>query len=163
MWLEPWVPPCVLFGWWFSPWELWSYWLVYIFVPPMELQTASAPCVLSLAPPLETLCSVQWLAENLHLCICQALAELLRRQLYQAPVRKHLLVSTIVYAFGNCIWDGSPVGTVSDGLSFWSTFYLHIICEYFVPTSKKYWSIHTLVFPLLVLHMVCELYLELLG
>jgi hypothetical protein len=20
--LEPWVPPCVLFGWWFSPWEL---------------------------------------------------------------------------------------------------------------------------------------------
>jgi hypothetical protein len=19
--LEPWVPPCVLFGWWFSPWE----------------------------------------------------------------------------------------------------------------------------------------------
>ena len=25
MWLEPWVPPCVLFGWWFSPWELWGY------------------------------------------------------------------------------------------------------------------------------------------
>jgi hypothetical protein len=22
--LEPWVPPCVLFGWWFSPWELWG-------------------------------------------------------------------------------------------------------------------------------------------
>ena len=21
MWLEPWVPPCVLFGWWFSTWE----------------------------------------------------------------------------------------------------------------------------------------------
>jgi hypothetical protein len=19
----PWLPPCVLFGWWFSPWELW--------------------------------------------------------------------------------------------------------------------------------------------
>jgi hypothetical protein len=19
MWLEPWVPTCVLFGWWFSP------------------------------------------------------------------------------------------------------------------------------------------------
>jgi hypothetical protein len=31
MQLEPWVPPCVFFGWWFSPWELWvvlvsSYW-----------------------------------------------------------------------------------------------------------------------------------------
>ena len=25
MWLKPWVPPCVLFGWWFSPWELWGY------------------------------------------------------------------------------------------------------------------------------------------
>jgi hypothetical protein len=23
MQLEPWVPPCVFFGWWFSPWELW--------------------------------------------------------------------------------------------------------------------------------------------
>jgi hypothetical protein len=41
--LEPWVPPCVLFGWWFSPWELWGYWLVHIVVPPMGLQTPSAP------------------------------------------------------------------------------------------------------------------------
>jgi hypothetical protein len=24
MQLEPWVPPCVLFGWWFSSWELWG-------------------------------------------------------------------------------------------------------------------------------------------
>ena len=23
MQLEPWVPPCVLFGWWFRPWEHW--------------------------------------------------------------------------------------------------------------------------------------------
>jgi hypothetical protein len=23
MQLEPWVSPCVFFGWWFSPWELW--------------------------------------------------------------------------------------------------------------------------------------------
>jgi hypothetical protein len=38
VWLEPWVPPCVLFGWWFSPRELWSYWLVHIVVPPMGLQ-----------------------------------------------------------------------------------------------------------------------------
>jgi hypothetical protein len=22
--LESWVSPCVLFGWWFSPWELWG-------------------------------------------------------------------------------------------------------------------------------------------
>ena len=125
--LEPWVPPCVLFGWWFSPWELWSYWLVYIFVPPMELQTASAPCVLSLAPPLETLCSVQWLAVCIYLCICQALAKPLRRQLYQAPVSKHLLASTIVSGFGNCIWDGSPGGTVT-GWPFLQFCSKHCLC-----------------------------------
>ena len=37
--LEPWVPLCVLLGWWFRPWELW---LVDI-VLPMGLQTPSAP------------------------------------------------------------------------------------------------------------------------
>jgi hypothetical protein len=31
--------------------------------------------------------------------------------------------------------------------------------EYFVPPSKKDWSIQTLVFPFLELHVVCELYL----
>ena len=30
MQLEPWVPPCVLFGWWFNPWGLWGIWLVDI-------------------------------------------------------------------------------------------------------------------------------------
>jgi hypothetical protein len=30
--LELWVPPCVLFCWWFSPWELWgSGWLILLF------------------------------------------------------------------------------------------------------------------------------------
>jgi hypothetical protein len=29
-----------------------GYWLVHIVVPPIELQTPSAPWVLSLAPPL---------------------------------------------------------------------------------------------------------------
>jgi hypothetical protein len=66
MWLEPWVPPCVLLGWWFSPWELRSggggggvaAWLVDIVVLPMGLQTPSAPSVLYLAPPLGTPCSV---------------------------------------------------------------------------------------------------------
>ena len=40
-------------------------------------------------------------------------AEPLRRQLYQAPVSKHLLASTIVSGFGNCIWAGFPDGTVT--------------------------------------------------
>jgi hypothetical protein len=36
----------------------------------------------------------------------------LRRQLYQAPVSKYLLESTIVSGLGNCIWDGSPGGSL---------------------------------------------------
>jgi hypothetical protein len=45
--------------------------------------------------------------------ISQALAEPLRRQLYQAPVNKLLLASAIVSGFGGLLWDGSPDGTVS--------------------------------------------------
>ena len=33
-------------GWWFSPWELWGFWLVDIVVLSMGLQTSSAPGVL---------------------------------------------------------------------------------------------------------------------
>jgi hypothetical protein len=47
--------------------------------------------------------SVQWLAVSICLCFCKALAEPLRRQLYQAPVSKHFLASTIMYGFGDCI------------------------------------------------------------
>jgi hypothetical protein len=75
MWLEPWVPPCVFFGWWFSPRELWGYWLVHI-VPPMGLQTTSAPWVLSLASLLGNLCLVQWMSVNIHFCTCQVLQSL---------------------------------------------------------------------------------------
>jgi hypothetical protein len=86
-------------------------------VPPMGLQTPSAPWVLSLAPSLGTLCSVQWMVVSIHFCICQALAEPLRRELYQVPVSKLLLVPTIVSEFGGCIWDGSQGRAVS-GWSF---------------------------------------------
>jgi hypothetical protein len=91
------------------------------------LQTPSAPLVLSLIPPLENPWSVQWLAASI-LCICQALTEHLRRELYQAPVSKHLLASTIVSVFGDCIWDESPGVQSLDGLSYslCSTLCLHI-------------------------------------
>ena len=59
--LEPWVPPRILFGWWFSPWELWVVQLVDI-VLPIGLQFPSAPSVLPLALPLVSPGSVQWLA-----------------------------------------------------------------------------------------------------
>ena len=131
MQLEPWVPPCVLFGWWFSPWVLWAYWLVHMFVPPMGLQTSSALSVPSLAPPLGTLYSVQWLVESIQLCICQALAEPLSRQLYQAPFSKHLLASTIVSGFGDCRWDESPCGVVCGWSFLWSL--LHTLSLYLLP------------------------------
>ena len=160
MQLKPWVSQCVSFGWWFSPWEFWG-WGVLIVVLLMGNQIPSAPWVFSLAPPLGTLCSVQWLAENIHLCIGQALAEPLRRQLCQAPVSKHLLASTIVSGIGDCIWYGSPGRAVSGWpfLCLCSTFCLCMSSSgYFVPPSKKDWVIHTLVFLLLEIHVVCELY-----
>jgi hypothetical protein len=80
----------------------------HITVTPMGLQTPLAPLGLSLAPLLGTLCSVQRLAESIYFCICQVLAEPLRRQLYQAPVSKHSLVSAIMSGFDDCIWDGTP-------------------------------------------------------
>jgi hypothetical protein len=112
MWLEPLVSPCVLLGWRFSPWKLWGYWLVNV-VLPMGLQTPSATSVLSLTPALGRPCSVQWMAASIYLCICQALAEPLRRLLYQAPVSMDFLASAIVSGFGNYRWDEFPDGTVS--------------------------------------------------
>ena len=98
MQLEQWVPPCALFGWWFSPWELWEYWLVHIVVSSLGLQTPLASWVLPLAYTLGTLCSVQWMDASIHFCICQALAVSLRRQLYQAPFSKHF------FDIHNSVW-----------------------------------------------------------
>jgi hypothetical protein len=42
---------------------------------------------------LGTLCSIQWMTVSIHICICQALAEHRRRQLYLAPVSRLLLAS----------------------------------------------------------------------
>ena len=73
MQLEPWVPPCGLLGWWFSPWELCRVWLVDIFALSVWLQTSLAPLVLSLTRPLGSPCSVQYLAASICLSICQTL------------------------------------------------------------------------------------------
>jgi hypothetical protein len=131
MQMEPWIIPFVLFGWWFSPWVLWgSGWLILLFLL-MGLQTSSAPSVLSLTPPLGTPCSVEWLAVSIHLCICLALVEPLMIQLYQAPVSKHLLASTMMYGFGISIRHGSPWVSVS-GWSFLRSL-LHTLSLDFLP------------------------------
>jgi hypothetical protein len=158
MWLEPRVTTCVLFGWWFSPWELWGIWLVDIVVPPMGLQTISAPSVPSLTPPLGTLCSVQWLAVSICLCICHSLVQPPRRQLYQASVSKHL-APMIVSGFGDCIWEQSPSGAVSGWPSLHSL--LHTLSLCLLPwlfCSPFLEGLKSLVFLLLELHVVCELY-----
>jgi hypothetical protein len=85
----------------------------------MGLQIPSTTWVLFLDPSLETLCLVQWRSVSISFCICQALSEPFRRQLYQALVSKVLLASAIVSGFGGCIWGMDPqVGQSLDGLSF---------------------------------------------
>ena len=131
---------------------------------PQEAQEEGRPksSVLSLTHPFGNLCSFQWLAVGIHLCICQTVAEPLKKKLYQAPVSKHFVASTIVSWFGVCIWDGSPGGAVSGWpfLSLYSTLYLLIYSlEYFVPASKKEWCIPTLNFIPLEFHLVCGFYL----
>ena len=103
----------MLFGWWFSPWKLWEYWLVHIVVPSRWLQRPSAHWVLSLAPSLGTLYILQLVAVRIHFCIYKELTEPLKRQLYQAPVNHILLDSETKSGFGDCLWDGSQGGAVS--------------------------------------------------
>ena len=103
MQLEPWIPLCVFFGWWFSPWEFCGLLVSSYCYSSYRAANSSSSLVLSQAPSLGTLCSVQWMAMSIHFYICQTLAEALRRELYQVPVSKHLLASTIVYGFGDCV------------------------------------------------------------
>jgi hypothetical protein len=88
----------------------WWWWLVNIVVLPVGLQTPLTHSVPSLTPLLGTPHSVQWLAANIHLCICKALAGPLKRQSYQAPFSMNLLASTIVSGFGNLIPSIHMVG-----------------------------------------------------
>lgn len=117
-------------------------WLVDV-VLPMVLQTLSAPSVFSLTPPLESPCSVQWLAATILICISRALTEPLRRHPYLAPVSKHFLALA-----GQSLDDlfFSPCSTLCPCIS---------SREYFVLPSKKERNIHILVF-LLGIRMICE-------
>ena len=70
MFLEPWIPRCILVGWWFNLWELWVFRLVDI-VFPMGCQSPSAPSVLPQVLPLWSTDSVWWLAVSICICIGQ--------------------------------------------------------------------------------------------
>jgi hypothetical protein len=110
---EPCVPPCLHFGWWFSPWELWKgcWWCLFLTLFLLCISTAFSsfspfsnpsigdhmvsPMVGCDGPPLYMSSSGK------------------ARHLYQAPVSKHFLAFSIVSQFGVCIWDGSPSRAVS--------------------------------------------------
>ena len=53
------------------------------------------------------------MAASICICIGQTLGKPLRSQLYQTPVSKHFLASTLVSGFGVCIWVVQSL----DGLS----------------------------------------------
>jgi hypothetical protein len=84
----------------------------------MGLQTPSAPWDLTIAPSLGTLCSLQRTTVKIHFCIYQALAEPLRRQIYQVPVSKILLAFTIVSGLVFVYRMDAQVGQSLDGHSF---------------------------------------------
>ena len=90
--------------------------------PPQFLQSLLQ--LFYLGPPN----SVQWLAVSICLCICQALANPLRRQPYQSSISKHFPASTIVSGFCGCIWDEFPGGAVSGWLFLQSL--LHTMSPY---------------------------------
>ena len=54
MWPAPWAAPGVFIGWWFSPWSSGGSGLLTLLLPPLRLQTPSAPSVPSPTPPLGT-------------------------------------------------------------------------------------------------------------
>jgi hypothetical protein len=122
-----------------------------------------SPWVFSIPPSLGTLCSVHWMAESIHLCICQVLAEPLRRQPHQPSVSKYLLASTQVSGFvmymgwiprWGSLWMAFPSVSASHFTSG-----LYLLPWVFFPPSKKDQNMYTLVFLFLELHVVCELYL----
>ena len=127
MCLEPWASPCVIGG--LFPGSSRGYgWLILLFF--LWLQPPIAHSVLSPTLPLGTLYSIQRVAAKMCLIICHSHVEPLRRHLYQDPVRKHLLSSSIFSGFGVYMWDGSPGGEGSGWLLLHSL--LHTLSPHFL-------------------------------
>ena len=136
MWPVPWVTPCVFYGWLSSLPGAGggeggvggqSYLLTLLLPPwgckPPQLLHSLLQLFHHRHPRLMVGC-------ELLLCICQTVAEPLRRQPYQASISKHFLASTIASGFGGCIWDGPPGGAVS-GWPFFQAL-LHTLSPYFL-------------------------------
>ena len=85
-------------------------WPVDTAPPPMRLKTPSAPSVTSPTPPSGTQCSFKWYQARIQLCICQALADTLKRQTYQVAISKSFLESTIAPELANVYGMNPQVG-----------------------------------------------------
>jgi hypothetical protein len=68
MYLEPWIPPCTLLGWWSRIWENCMVRQAYV-VLPMGMQSPSTPPVLLPALLPGSLSSVWCFALSVDLCI----------------------------------------------------------------------------------------------
>jgi len=155
--MESRVTQTILFDWWFSLGSSEEVSLVSIVVFPIGLFTPSAPSVLSVTPPLGPPFSVQWLTVSTLISI--TLAEPLKRHSY---LEELLGISNSEWVW----WLNMRWISRLDSLLFFSpcsTFCPCIsLCEYFVPPSKKDWShwrLWILVFLVLELRMVYELFL----
>jgi hypothetical protein len=112
MHLEPWVTPLYSLVGGLVPGNSGSSgWLIFLFFlwdwkPTQLLQ--------SFLQLLHCRPGAQFMTVSIHFCICKDLAEPLKRQLYQAPVGKNSLASSLVSGsvteYG---WNVSPGGTVS--------------------------------------------------
>jgi hypothetical protein len=141
MQLGSWVLTCIYFGWWFSPWELWRE-----LVGSCCNSSYGAAIPFSSFGPFSSSSTGDPVRQSngylrvFQLCVCQALVEPLRKQLYQASVSKHFLASTIVSRFGDSVWDGCPGGTVSEWplpQSLFHTLSLDLLPLVFLPPFKK--------------------------
>ena len=79
---------------------------------------------------------------SIHFCIFQALAEPLKRQLYQAPVHNFLLSYAIVSGFRGCLWDGflkwGSLGMIFPSVSAPNFVSVTPSMDIVFPPSKKY-------------------------
>jgi hypothetical protein len=55
--------------------------------------------------PFPNSSSLYSVGASIHICVCQALTEPLRRHPYQAPISKHFLVLAVESCLSGCIWE----------------------------------------------------------
>jgi hypothetical protein len=150
--LEPWVLPCILIGWWFSPWELWRRWdLIGWYccsscgaVNPFSSFSSFSNSSIG-DPPSVLSPMVGWE----HLPLCLSGSGRASQETDRSGFCQHALLG-----IQNSVWDGwlyemdPQVGQSLNGLSFslCSTLCLSISYrEYFVLPSEKDWNTHTFV------------------